>query len=64
VAYHEKRRRDPSPSYLISKQDEGTLLFAIYEAHAQITAAWNLFPGNDDAPAETVAEATADRLDA
>jgi hypothetical protein len=70
VAYHEKRRQEaPSPygTYVIHKQDEGTLLFALYEAHAQIREAWDLFTAvtdDDDAPAETVAEATADQLDA
>jgi len=63
VAYHEKRRReDPGPygTYIIHKQDEGTLLFALYEAHAQIREAYHMFTGisDDDAPAPAVAEAT------
>jgi hypothetical protein len=69
VAYHEQRRKEGYRScepIFISQQDEGTLLFALYEAHAQIREAWDLFTGgsDDDAPAETVAEATADKLDA
>jgi len=56
AAYHEKRRQEaPGPygTYVIHKQDEGTLLFALYETHAQIREAWDLFTGvsDDDAPA-------------
>jgi hypothetical protein len=62
VAYHEKRRQEaPGPygSYVIHEQDEATLLWAVYEAHAQVREARDLFTGApDDAPAETVAEAT------
>jgi hypothetical protein len=60
--YHEKRRKDGYRScepIFIHEQDEGTLLFALYETHAQIREAFDLFTGisADDAPAETVAEA-------
>jgi hypothetical protein len=60
VAYHERRRREAPDyvAYLIHKQDEGTLLFALYETHAQIRAAWDLFTlPDDDAPEKAVAEA-------
>lgn len=67
VEYHEKRRKEGCPygTYIIHEQDEGTLLFSVYEAHAKIREAWDLFTGvtDDNAPAETVAE-TADQLDA
>jgi hypothetical protein len=67
VEYHEKRRQEaPGPygTYEISKQDEGTLLFALYEAHAQIRTAWDLFTGisDDDAPAPAVAKAAESQL--
>ncbi|SIN83044.1 hypothetical protein SAMN05443247_00035 [Bradyrhizobium erythrophlei] len=56
--YHEKRRKEGCEPIFIHEQDEGTLLFALYEAHAQIRTAWDLFTlPDDDAPAETVAEA-------
>jgi hypothetical protein len=60
--YHDRRRKEGyscEPLY-ISRQAEGTLLFALYETHAQIREAFNLFTGFDDdgVPlAETVAEA-------
>jgi hypothetical protein len=66
VAYHERRRQEaPSPygTYVIHKQDEGTLLFALYEAHAQIRQAWDLFTGisdDDDPPAKAAAGADHD----
>jgi hypothetical protein len=66
--YHERRRkegyRNCEPLY-ISRQDEGTLLFALYETHAQIRTAFDLFTGvsDDDAPAPAAA-ATTDQLDA
>jgi hypothetical protein len=58
VAYHEKRRQEaPGPygTYVILNQDVDTLLFTLYETHAQIRAAFDLFTGvsDDDAPAET-----------
>jgi hypothetical protein len=59
--YHERRRKEgyPSEPRYISQQNEGTLLFALYETHAQIRTAWDLFTGisDDDAPAPAVAEA-------
>jgi hypothetical protein len=66
--YHERRRKEGYRScepIFIHAQDEGTLLFALYETHAQIREAWNLFTGvtDDDAPAKA-AEATAEKLDA
>jgi hypothetical protein len=59
--YHDKRRKEGyrscEPLY-INRDDEGTLLFALYETHAQIREAWDLFTGvsDDDVPAP-VAEA-------
>jgi hypothetical protein len=61
VAYHEKRRKEgrSCEPIFIDEQDEGTLLFSLYEAHAQIRVAWDLFTGgtDDDAPELAVAEA-------
>ena len=62
VAYHERRRREaPGPygTYIIHEQDEGTLLFSLYEAHAQIREARDLYLGtpDDDAPEQAQAEA-------
>jgi hypothetical protein len=49
--YHDKRRKEGyrscEPLY-INRDDEGTLLFALYETHAQIREAFNLFTGFDD----------------
>src|SRR5260370_42666874 len=49
--YHEKRRKEGyrscEPLY-INRDDEGTLLFALYETHTQIREAVNLFTGFDD----------------
>jgi hypothetical protein len=60
AAYHERRRQEaPSPygTHVIHEQDEGTLLFALYEAHAQIREARDLYLGapDDDAPAQAEA---------
>jgi hypothetical protein len=59
VAYHQKRRKEGRfcEPIFIHEQDEGTLLFALYETHARIRTAWDLFTLPDAAPAETVAEA-------
>jgi hypothetical protein len=47
----------------IHKQDEETLLWTIYELHAEIRSARDQFCGtDDDAPEKAVAEATADQL--
>jgi hypothetical protein len=70
VAYHEKRRQEgySCEPIFISQQDEGTLLFALYEAHAQIREAFDLFTGvsdDDDAPAKGRSGGNrADQLDA
>jgi hypothetical protein len=54
--YHEKRRKEGYRScepIFINRDDEGTLLFALYETHAQIRTAFDLFTGvsdDDDAP--------------
>jgi hypothetical protein len=65
VEYHAKCRKEdyrPSPIF-IHKQDEETLLWTIYELHAQIRSARDQFCGtDDDAPEKAVAEATADQL--
>jgi hypothetical protein len=56
VEWHEKRRKEnPGPygTYIIHSQDEETLLWTIYELHAQIRSARDQFCGtDDDAPAE------------
>jgi hypothetical protein len=46
-AYHEERRKDPSPygTYLIHKQDEETLLWSVYETQAQIRDARDQYCG-------------------
>jgi hypothetical protein len=63
-AYHEKRRKDPSPygTYLIHKQDEGTLLWSVYEAHAQIREARDQFVAAADnkGPQATAGEIAAE----
>jgi hypothetical protein len=54
--YHERRRKEGYRScepIFINRDDEGTLLFALYETHAQIRTAFDLFTGvsdDDDAP--------------
>ena len=63
VAYHEKRRQEAPghyDTYVIHDQDVGTLLFTLYEAHAQTREAWDLFTGvsDDNAPEPAVVEAT------
>ena len=55
--YHEKRRKEGYRScepIFINRDDEGTLLFALYETRAQIRTAFDLFTGvsDDDAPAK------------
>jgi hypothetical protein len=61
VAYHEKRRREgrSCEPIFIDEQDEGTLLFSLYETAYQIRTAFDLFTGvsDDDAPEQAVAEA-------
>ena len=49
--YHERRRKEGYRScepIFINRDKEGTLLFALYETHAQIREAFNLFTGFDD----------------
>jgi hypothetical protein len=63
VAWHERRRQEaqgPYGTYIIHEQDEGTLLWTVYEAHAQIREARDLYLGtpDDDAPEQAQAEAT------
>jgi hypothetical protein len=56
----------PPKTFFMHDQDVDTLLFTLYEAHAQVREARDLFTGvsDDDAPAKAVAEATVDQLDA
>jgi hypothetical protein len=61
--YHEKRRQEgrSCETYLIHDQDEDTLLFSLYEAHAQTRAARDLYCGtpDDDAPEQADANGRA-----
>src|SRR5260370_11609307 len=65
--YHERRRKEGYRScepIFINRDDEGTLLFALYETRAQIRTAWDLFTlPDDDAPAQAAGTA-ADQLHA
>jgi hypothetical protein len=53
-------------TYFMHDQDVDTLLFTLYEAHAQVRTAWDLFTGvsDDDAPAETIAPTAASLAEA
>jgi hypothetical protein len=58
--YHERGRKEgrTCEPVFINEQDEGTLLFSLYETAYQIRTAFDLFTlPDDDASAETVAEA-------